>query len=147
MCIYCMLVGVLLPCCQELGSNTKAYQENNLLEIQSILEKQSGCWNVGDLDCFMEGYWKSDSLKFIGKSGVTYGWEQTLNRYKKSYSGEEAMGKLKFDVIELQLIDSQTCFLIGKYELTRVIGDLSGHFTLLWKKINGQWKIVVDHSS
>ena len=31
----------------------------------------------------MEGYWKSESLKFYGANGVTYGWDNTLERYQK----------------------------------------------------------------
>ena len=69
-------------------------QEGDELAIREVLEYQQNCWNEGDLDCFMEGYWKSDNLVFIGSKGLTYGWQKTLDNYKKSYPTKEAMGKL-----------------------------------------------------
>lgn len=95
----------------------------------------------------MQGYWKSDSLKFIGKSGITYGWRATLENYKKSYPDTAAMGKLKFDLLEVKRLSVMYFFVIGKWHLARTDGDLKGYFTLLFKKIKGTWVIVADHSS
>jgi ketosteroid isomerase-like protein len=95
----------------------------------------------------MQTYWKSDSLLFIGKSGVTRGWLQTLNNYKKGYPDKEAMGQLSFDILEVRPLSSQYYFVVGKWMLQRTAGNLSGHYTLLMQKIRGEWKIVADHSS
>ncbi|WP_153042579.1 hypothetical protein [Rufibacter ruber] len=54
-------------------------------EIAAIMQAQSQAWNRGDLESYMEPYWHSDSLMFIGKSGLTYGWDQTLQNYRKGY--------------------------------------------------------------
>jgi len=64
--------------------------------IGNALQKQEDAWNEGDLENYMQGYWKNDSVMFIGKSGITYGWQQTLDNYKKGYPDKEAMGKLNF---------------------------------------------------
>jgi hypothetical protein len=95
----------------------------------------------------MEGYWKSDSLMFIGKNGITYGWEKTLSNYKKNYPDTTTMGKLHFDIILLRPLSSQYYSLTGRWNLKRSIGDLTGYFTLLFRKINGSWLIIADHSS
>ena len=108
---------------------------------------QELAWNRGDLEAFMEGYWRSDSLRFIGSSGLTYGWQQTLDNYKKGYPDTDAMGKLKFTILSVEQLSKRSAFVIGKWHLTRKAGDLSGHYTLLWKKIKGKWVIVADHSS
>jgi len=79
--------------------------------------------------------------------GPTYGWQATLESYKKGYPDKIAMGQLKFDVLEISKIDRKTVFVIGKFELTREIGNLSGHFTLVIQKIEKEWLIVSDHSS
>ena len=63
-------------------------------EIRDIMKSQEDCWNKGDLDCFMQGYWKSDELVFVGSGGPRYGWQVTLNGYKRSYPNKEAMGKI-----------------------------------------------------
>ncbi|MBN4065790.1 nuclear transport factor 2 family protein [Candidatus Amoebophilus asiaticus] len=116
-------------------------------EIMSILNQQLDCWNKGDISCFMQGYWHSDSLMFIGKSGITYGWDNTLKNYKKRYPDKTAMGKLSFDIIKIQNIGKNAFHVTGKWALNRIEDDLNGYFTLLWKKIDGDWKIVMDHSS
>jgi ketosteroid isomerase-like protein len=115
--------------------------------IRKLMDEQSAAWNRGDIEAFMYGYWENDSLTFIGKSGVTYGWTNTLNNYKKGYPDTSAMGKLTFTLISIKKLSGKYHYVLGKWHLKRSIGDLSGHFTLLFKKINGRWVIVSDHSS
>ena len=84
---------------------------------------------------------------FIGKSGITYGWQKTLDNYKKRYPDTAAMGKLDFDLLEVKRLSVMYFFVAGKWHLTRTIGDVGGHFTLLFKKVKNKWVIVADHSS
>jgi ketosteroid isomerase-like protein len=122
-------------------------QNKEALIIRDLLEKQRLAWNMGDLNSFMETYSQSDSLMFIGKSGVTYGWQSTLDNYKKGYPDTAAMGKLDFDILEVKRLSVMYFFVVGKWHLTRSIGNVGGHFTLLFKKIKNKWVIVADHSS
>lgn len=115
--------------------------------IRKLLADQTEAWNRGDIAGFMKTYWKNDSLMFIGKSGITYGWTNTLNNYKKSYPDTTAMGKLAFDILSVKRLSPQYFQVVGKWHLRRSIGDLSGHYTLLLEKINGEWVIICDHSS
>lgn len=115
--------------------------------IRELLSKQTTAWNQGNIEGFMKGYWENDSLMFIGKSGVTWGWKKTLENYKKSYPDKTAMGQLFFDLLVMKPLSSEYYQVVGKWLLKRTIGDLSGHYTLLLKKINGAWVVVADHSS
>jgi ketosteroid isomerase-like protein len=115
--------------------------------ILNVLETQRQAWNRGDIDGFMQGYWKSDSLTFVGKTAPVYGWQTTLDNYKKRYPGKAAMGQLTFTVIKLQLLDSKNAFMLGGWHLTRASGGIGGYFTLWFRKIDGEWKIVCDHTS
>jgi ketosteroid isomerase-like protein len=119
--------------------------EENL--IRNLLSHQTEAWNHGDLDGFMQTYWQSDSLMFVSKEGVTWGWQNTLDRYKKSYPGKEAMGQLSFEIVQIKKLSKEYFFVVGKWMLKRNAGDLSGHYNLLIKRINGEWKIITDHSS
>ena len=116
-------------------------------EVRNLLAKQNAAWNRGDIDAFMVGYWENDSLMFIGKSGVTYGYKNTLANYKKNYPDATVMGKLTFTLIQVKQLSPEYFHVTGKYYLTRTIGDASGHFTLLFRKINGKWVVISDHSS
>ncbi len=117
------------------------------IAIRQLLKDQTQAWNRGDIESFMKTYWESDSLMFIGKSGVTYGWTNTLNNYKKNYPDTIAMGKLSFNILSVKRLSFEYFHVVGKWHLQRSIGDLSGHYNLLLRKIKGQWAIIVDHSS
>jgi ketosteroid isomerase-like protein len=122
-------------------------QSKDEIAVRQLLNDQTQAWNRGDIDLFMKTYWESDSLMFIGKNGVTYGWTNTLNNYKKNYPDTAAMGKLSFDILLVKRLSFQYFHVIGKWQLQRSIGDLSGHYTLLLKKSKGKWVIIADHSS
>lgn len=122
-------------------------QSKDEQQIRRLLVTQTESWNRGDIEGFMQTYWKSDSLMFIGKSGVKWGWQQTLNNYKKSYPDTTAMGKLSFDILQIKKLSDEYYYVVGKWILQRTIGDLSGHYDLLLRKMKGKWVIVADHSS
>lgn len=127
-----------------LASTAQYKDEKN---IRNLLAEQTAAWNRGDIESFMKGYWENDSLMFIGKSGVTYGWTNTLNNYKKGYPDTAAMGQLTFTLIKVKKISRRYFQVVGKWFLKRSIGDVGGHYTLLLRKIKGKWVIVADHSS
>lgn len=122
-------------------------QTKDANQILQILAAQEKAWNEGDLQQFMKGYWENDSLVFVGKTGLTYGYNNTLANYKKGYPNQSYMGKLKFTILSMQPLGKQYYRIIGKWELLRTIGNLSGHYSLLLQKIKGEWKIISDHSS
>lgn len=124
-----------------------AAQTKDETAIRQLLTRQASDWNRGDIDGFMKGYWENDSLMFVGKNGVTYGYNNTLQNYKKSYPDTAAMGKLSFTFIKFKKLSGKFYFVVGKWYLKRSIGDISGHYNLLFEKINGQWVIIADHSS
>lgn len=125
----------------------KASTPNPRVEIQAVLGKQQKAWNEGKLEAYMQGYWNSDSLTFVGKKGVTRGWKNTLANYKKSYPDKTTMGKLELEVLSIKIFDKDLAFVVGKWDLERTIGNVGGHFTLLMRNIKGKWVIVADHSS
>jgi uncharacterized protein (TIGR02246 family) len=122
-------------------------QSNDEQAVRKLLNEQSAAWNRGDIEGFMKGYWENDSLMFIGQSGITYGWNQTLSNYKKHYPDTATMGKLAFTIISAKNLSPEYFHVIGKWHLQRSIGNAEGHFTLLFRKIKGQWVIIADHSS
>ena len=119
---------------------------NTEMITQSMLEQQN-CWNNGDIECFMQYYWESDSLQFLTKRGLSQGWNMVLENYKKSYNTPEKMGVLTFDIIEHRPLSFTHVMTIGKWEVVQSNDTLSGTFTLLWEKKQEGWKIVLDHTS
>ncbi|MEM5518702.1 nuclear transport factor 2 family protein [Henriciella sp. AS95] len=112
--------------------------------IRSLLSTQDGAWNAGDIDGFMEGYWVSPDLRFASGGTVTRGYQETLDRYKARYSNRALMGTLSFDELEVVPLASDAAAVHGRWLLTRANDAPSGLFTLILRKIQGDWKIISD---
>ncbi|GLR18342.1 YybH family protein [Portibacter lacus] len=112
--------------------------------IRQVMALQQDAWNVGDLETFMAGYWKSEELRFTSSGRTSMGWQKTLDGYKKGYPTIEKMGKLKFEIFDIYPVEEKSAALTGSFYLTRSDEDLSGFFTLIFRKIDGEWKIISD---
>ncbi len=146
--LFTLLVTITTVCSaygqkKEISSTYK----QSVHEISEMLHQDAKYWSEGNIEAFMESYIKSDSLVFVGSRGLTYGWQQTLENYKKGYPTKEHMGQLRFDLLNFKELASDVFLVIGKYNLTRSVGDASGYFSIILKKIDGRWKIIADHSS
>jgi ketosteroid isomerase-like protein len=116
--------------------------------IAQVLATQSAAWNKGDIAAFMAGYWHSDSLVFIGSKGLTYGWQPTLDNYRKTYGDATKMGQLDFSQLHITPLSADVAQVVGHWHLARPqAGDLQGQFLLIFRRLNGKWVIVADHSS
>jgi hypothetical protein len=139
-----MKILVLFTCLCLFSLTSFAQQKQAVL---NVLEKQRIAWNGGNLQEYMQTYWNSDSLVFVGKSGPKYGWQTTLDNYIKSYPNKAAMGILTFDIKEVRFLTKKDAFVLGAWHLQREKDEPRGYFTLLLKLINGRWQIIADHSS
>ena len=115
-------------------------------EVLDVLNKQAEAWNSGNLQGFMAGYWENDSLRFISKKGVTYGWKPVLENYIKSYGTKEKMGKLEFNEVAIEVLSKEAAFVVGHWKVSADVIQ-EGYFSLLFNKKNGRWVIVCDHTS
>ena len=136
-----LLSTVLFFCCycSAFAQDTRA--------ILAILEDQVVSWNRGDLNSYMDHYWRSDSLVFVSSAGLKYGWQNTLDNYKKSYPDKAAMGTLKFNILRINAINTTNAFVMGRWEIKHDGDSPYGYFTLWVREIDGDWKIVADHTS
>ena len=120
----------------------------NQLEIKSIrtvLIKQQECWNNGDLEGFMKGYWNSDKLIFTSLNHKpAYGWDNTLKRYKESYPDVSSMGEFKFQILDIELSSKKTAYVKGEWELIRIEDKPNGLFWLNLEKFDNNWLITKD---
>ncbi len=126
--------------------NSQTSEKEDKAAILSVMNLQEKAWSNNDLEGFMQGYWKSDSLKFYGSSGLTKGWQQTLDNYKKGYPTKEHSGTLNFTISDISKIEVGSYWVMGEYHLKRSVGDADGVFIIIFKKIDGEWKIVADMS-
>ena len=127
------------------------FSQNNLIEdeeaIRKVMSIQQEAWNNYDINGFMQGYWKSDSLQFYSRGYITKGWQQTLDNYKKNYTSNEQTGQLTFKINSISPIENNSYYVMGQYHLKRNVGDAKGEFIIIFRKINGNWKIIADMST
>ncbi|MFD2999266.1 YybH family protein [Pontibacter toksunensis] len=144
-----MLLSFSLACTTACTNKLALQASTAKKDVRAVLEEQSICWSRGDLECYMQGYWKSDSLLFIGSRGLTYGWQHTLDNYKRGYPDASAMGQLSFNIKEMRQLSPETMLVVGKWRLNRKVaaGDLEGHFSVIFRKFSDGWRIIADHSS
>jgi ketosteroid isomerase-like protein len=116
-------------------------------EIRAQIELQADAWNRGDIDAFMNTYWKSDQTAFVGANGMTRGWQGVLERYHKNYPDRAAMGHLTFSNLEIHVLCPDAAFAIGEFHLQREKDNPEGIFTLTFKKFPAGWRIVLDHTT
>jgi ketosteroid isomerase-like protein len=115
--------------------------------IIGVLTAQQGAWNRGDVDAFLQGYWRSPELTFSGSSGIARGWDGVLARYKEHYPNREAMGKLEFSALEFRCLGSDAALVLGHWHLARQRGDVGGVFSLVLERFPEGWRIIHDHTS
>ena len=118
---------------------------------RNVLAVQKDAWNRGDIDAFMQGYARSDAIRFAGGDRFNYGWQATLDSYRKGYPDAAAMGKLDFELVEVRELSPVVVYVFGKWRLTRAneAADKAPHglFTLIVEKTDGTWSITRDHTS
>ena len=131
---------VISTACSQQSSNWQ-------IEIKSVLMKQQAAWNRGDIESYMRGYWKSDSLLFTSGGNIQRGWKATYEKYKKSYDTKAKMGKLDFSKLEINLLSEESAWIFGYWELKREKDNPKGVFTLILRKFKDGWKIIHDHTS
>ncbi|MGF1582181.1 MAG: YybH family protein [Gemmataceae bacterium] len=122
-------------------------QQKLAKQLRDILETQANAWNVGNIEKFMENYWKSEKLSFSSGGRTIRGWKQTLARYKQKYSTREKMGRLTFSKLEIWPLGSEAALVLGRWKVRRKNETLQGNFSLVFRKMQGQWVIVHDHTS
>jgi uncharacterized protein (TIGR02246 family) len=115
--------------------------------ITKVLDEQQRAWNKGDVDAFLEGYWRSPELTFSGTGGIARGWDGVLARYKKSYPDREAMGQLDFSQLEFRFLGPDAALVLGHWHLKRSKDDIGGVFSLVWQRFPKSWLIIHDHTS
>ena len=137
-----LLVLLILASCK----TSQLTATDDIAVIRSILDQQQKAWSDNDLEGFMEGYWESDELTYFSRGKITKGWQTTLANYKRNYPSKKETGELQFEIANITQINTDAYWVMGSYFLTRDAGDANGTFMIIFKRINGEWKIIGDSS-
>ena len=137
------LFGSMLSACAPSREPAKSDQQI-IQEVRQVMEEQQAAWNRGDIESFMEGYDRADTTTFVSGDQLINGWQTVLDRYKKQYSSREQMGSLTFAELTIKAIGPDLALADGRWQLTRANDLPHGRFTLLFRRINNNWRIIHD---
>ncbi len=139
----------MMVCLGLAGVVTAQDQTGNAVkpQIEKVLTDQAAAWNRGDVNGFMEGYAKLPTLRFASGGNVTYGWQETLDRYRQHYPDRAAMGTLAFSDLDITVLAPDAALVFGRWRLKTDKDEPNGLFTLLLRQTDAGWRIVADHTS
>lgn len=140
--ILSLVVLLILSSCK----TTKPTAVDDEKAIRGILAQQQKAWSDNDLEGFMKGYWKSNELTYYSGGKITKGYNTTLANYNRKYPTKKETGTLNFEIANITKINDDAYWVMGSYFLTRDAGDANGTFMIVFKRINGEWKIIGDSS-
>ncbi|MGE5944715.1 MAG: YybH family protein [Flavobacteriales bacterium] len=122
-------------------------EEKDKKDILAVLKDQRIAWSKDDMEGYMEGFWKNDSLKFYGPNGITHGWDNMFEKYRRNYPDKDHTGILSYKINDISKISDDNYYVLGEYHIKRNAGNIDGFFMLLFRKIENDWKIIVDTSN
>jgi len=146
-CVAALLLGGCVIIDAENSAVTSSYIQDEAAReaaILQVLQTQQAAWNRGDIDAFMEGYWKSEQLRFGSGGDITLGWQATIDRYKARYTDRAAMGELAFRQLQAEVFSPNAAIVHGRWALQRENDRPSGLFTLVFRDFGDGWVIVSD---
>ena len=142
-----IIVTALLATWHDSSSHAVRAEDSPRSAVTAVLNEQQAAWNRGDVDAFMKGYWNSPELTFSGSSGITRGWQPVMDRYRKNYPDQKAMGHLEFSELEVRPLGRDAALVLGRWHLKRDSDELGGVFTLVFERFPEGWRIIHDHTS
>lgn len=117
------------------------------VDVLAVMTAQTAAWNDGNIDGFMQGYWRSDQLVFASGDQVTRGWQPTLDRYQRTYDTKAKMGELRFSDVSVNVLAKDIAVVLGSWSLKRENDNPKGKFTVIFRRLKEGWKIIHDHTS
>ena len=121
--------------------------DKEVAAVRAVIEAQQAAWNRGDIEGFMAGYAREETTTFVSGDAITRGWQTVLERYRKSYDTPAKMGTLTFSELELKPLSPFYVMAAGRWQLAREGDAPRGRFTLIFRRTNGGWRVVHDHTS
>ncbi len=129
------------------GAPKSQKEDKDVAAVRAVIEAQQAAWNRGDIEGFMAGYAREETTTFVSGDTLTRGWQTVLDRYKRRYDSRAKMGTLTFSELEFKPLSPFYIMATGRWQLARDADTPRGHFTLIFRRTNGGWRVVHDHTS
>jgi ketosteroid isomerase-like protein len=138
-----ILVTLVASACVS-GTDSSKNNEQAIAAVRAVMDAQQAAWNRGDIEGFMDGYERAETTTFVSGDEITRGWQTVLERYRQRYKSREEMGTLSFSELDIKPLNSLYAIADGRWQLMRVRDAPHGRFTLLFRRVSDNWRIVHD---
>jgi ketosteroid isomerase-like protein len=112
-----------------------------LEEIEALLSQSAAAWSAGNLDAFMACYEEAPDTLYWSETRLIIGYTAIRTMYAERFA--QAMGSLKFKVLQVKPIENSHALAIGSF----CLDERTGNWSLLLRKTERGWRISADHTS
>ncbi len=116
--------------------------------VEAMLGASADAWNRGDLGSFVSDYADDSTTTFMSRSQVQYGFDWIRNNYAPRFEPGVQRDSLRFESVAARALGSDHLLATARFVLLHADSvTASGPFTLVLKRVGGEWKIIHDHTS
>ncbi|MBC2778751.1 nuclear transport factor 2 family protein [Parasphingopyxis marina] len=142
--------AILLMMLVMLAPPVSAQQEDGPVEAAAaaFAEMRAG-WNRGDIEAALSAYRDSSDMTWVNSSGVSRGFDDFAAEMRTAYAdAPETMGSYTAEILDGRALTQDSVLIVARWDISlgeeRLYGGIS---TMLWRRIDGEWKIVLEHAS
>jgi uncharacterized protein (TIGR02246 family) len=116
-------------------------------EIYDQVNRAVEAWNRHDLDAYLDGFWRSDSLILVVEGETVRGWDLLSKALHTGYPNPAEMGNLTLDRVQVQMLSSDLAVALTWDTVSFPKKKEFGTSTIVMKKLPEGWRVAVMHTS
>lgn len=115
-------------------------------EVAAEFKRSTAAWNNGDLETFLSLY--ADDASLAQREGFLVGKSAIRMLYSERLANGPPRDTLEIERLDVAELSQDFALVRGVYHTTRN-GKVTwrGAMTVIMRRINGQWRIIHDHSN
>jgi|HubBroStandDraft_2_1064218.scaffolds.fasta_scaffold335704_1 uncharacterized protein (TIGR02246 family) len=116
-------------------------------EIYDQVNRAVEAWNRHDLDGYLDGFWRSDSLILVVEGETVRGWDLLSKALHTGYPNPTEMGNVTLDRVQVQMLSSDLALALTWDTVSFPKKKEFGTSTIVMKKLPEGWRVAVMHTS
>lgn len=154
--IFALSLILLVSACDQSGAQQEATltaEERATItaEINTMMTVVIKGLNTNDPDLIFKDFWKSDSALFVLNGNALKGYDQIIGAFRADVSQRQntelTIHEDYVEVLGKNAALHQASFTNGMVMANDSTMTVAGHWSSLFRKINGEWKVILVHES
>ncbi len=144
----CAVLAFIIGCTPVPQRESDPEETDPTAVVTALLTESAAAWNAGDLERFVSDYARDSTTTFVSGGRVRSGFTWIRGNYAPAFERGAARDSLQFQSVAARWLGPEHVLATARFVLFR--GDsvtASGPFTLVLREVEGDWKIMHDHTS